>query len=239
MVRDEKMPAFVDHSTPFPGEVTVYYLPRTESNGKSIRYYLNRWGQQANTNLPIGEAGLASATAAYNYVRFECTLSLGPKSRKGVGVPKYSVRKLQENEAKYNKKGSKDAAGKGVLAPTAGDKTAQRYNELEPALISTRRELLEHFQEQVQRREQAATAPKNVEVKEVTIGKKTTTIDNKDIIARKKITTIDNKDTTIGKKTLLKEYKPTSDLKKKITKTTFPTVVEVKEVYNKPDAVFA
>ena len=121
-------------------------------------------------------------------------------------VPQHSVNALKDNEAKYNKKGGKDAAGKGVLAPTAGDTTVNRRSELEPALINTRRELLEHFQEQVQSRE-AATAPK--------------------------------KKLTKGKKTPPKGYKPIGNPKKKITKTTFPTLAEIKEVYNDPHAVFA
>jgi hypothetical protein len=36
MVRDEKMPAFVDHSNRFRNQVTVFYLPNSESISKFI-----------------------------------------------------------------------------------------------------------------------------------------------------------------------------------------------------------
>jgi hypothetical protein len=140
----------------------------------------------------------------------------------GGQVPRYSVRDLEKNEAKYNKQGGKEAKGKGLLAPSHGDKVVRRGDELEPVFINTRRELLGHFHEHLQERKVATSAPKK------------DTKGTKDIKDTKKIKN-DTAEKEVLPKAPPKGYKPKAP---KVKMMKFPTLAEIKKLYNDPKASF-
>ncbi|KAH8591634.1 hypothetical protein B0O99DRAFT_631897 [Bisporella sp. PMI_857] len=126
-VRDEKMPAFVSHAPDPANEITVFYLPRFESNI---------------------EGGLTAAAANYDFVRFSVELTGKKKTLDGTKIPIHGIDEMQQNAGKI--KDSQGGGDKGLLEPMPGSSdgrgTAVARDIGSMVTIRTRRDLLSFLQ---------------------------------------------------------------------------------------------